>query len=150
MLKGLYCSYKCAKVPLPKKNLTDAPRSCKRQAGATWEWKKKYRYEGEVPQRLRDDPDTNVYECEHCLFLHVGHSRPVDTSVNKQVRDKVDLGRTIALVRKQRGLDKKLVAAKLKVRPIRITEIEEGRDNMDIGIMFKLASFLGLKLLISG
>lgn len=152
VLNGLFCSYKCASAPAPAKKPEDAPRGCRLQSRETgaWEWKKKYRYEAEVSQRFRDDPDTNIYLCEHCLFLHVGHSRPKEGAINKHVGDVAVLGRTLALARQQRGLDKKFVAAKLKTRPIRITEIEEGRDTMDITVVFKLAHFLGLKILLSG
>ena len=74
VVDGLYCSYRCASIPAPSTKVDEAPRGCKRQIDGKWGFKTRYKYEAEVPQRLRDDPATNVYRCDYCHNLHVGHN----------------------------------------------------------------------------
>lgn len=141
VLNGMYCSYKCVPHPEPAKTIEDTPRHCKRQVGERWDWKAKYRHEGEVPERLRLDPATNIYRCDNCLFLHVGHSRvaPADTEkLRRTVHDEVVLGSVIRRRREQLNWDKTRLAKDLKVPAIRITEIERGDKKVDISVLFKL------------
>lgn len=147
VLSGMYCSYKCALKPEPSKKIEDTPRSCKRQVNNRWDWKAKYRYEGEVPEKLRTDPATNIYRCDNCLFLHVGHSRvqPADTEkLRRTIHDEEVLGSVILRRREQLGWEKSRLAKDLKVPAIRITEIERGDRNIDINVLFKLLSRLKL------
>lgn len=147
VLSGLFCSYVCALSPEPSNKIEDTPRCCKRQVGERWDWKAKYRYEGEVPERLRLDPATNIYNCENCLFLHVGHSRvqPVDVEkLRRTVFDEEVLGSVIRRRREQLGWEKSRLAKDLKIPAIRITEIENGEKKIDVNALFKLMHRLKL------
>lgn len=146
VLDGVYCSYKCIKLPAPARDVEKAPRSCRLERDGKWIWKQKYRYEGEVPQRLRNDPSTNVYRCEHCHFLHVGHDRALGTEQARLVRDSGTLGSTLLRARESRGETRKDVATKLKIRPIRIKEIEEADETVNTEVLFKLISYYRMKL----
>lgn len=141
VLDGLYCSYRCANLPVPSSKVTDAPRNCKREVNGSWGWKTRYRYEGEVPVKLQNDPGTNIYRCDFCHFLHVGHSRvqPEDKEkLRRTVSDPVTLGSVIKRAREQKNFDKKVLAKIMKVPAIRITEIEEGNPKADTAILFAL------------
>jgi DNA-binding XRE family transcriptional regulator len=153
VLDGLYDSYKCAGVPEPKKNIDAAPRNCKRMIDGKWGWKTKYKYEGAVPQRLRDDPATNVYRCDYCHYLHVGHSRPMDITpeqLRRTVSDLKTLGSVIQRYREQRGIDKKLLAKTLRVPAITLTEVENGDPKMDVAVLFATLNILRLSVEITG
>ena len=65
----------CAGVPAPADRPDEAPRECKTQRDGTWVFKRRYRCEQEIPDRIRDDPSTNWYRCSHCRHLHIGHDR---------------------------------------------------------------------------
>lgn len=148
VINGLYDSYACAKLPAPKKNVDDAPRNCKRQIGDKWGFKTRYRYEGEVPQKLRDDPATNIYRCDYCFTLHVGHSRiePAREKLRRTVGDAGTLGSVIQRTREVKKIDKRVIAKTLGVPAIRITEIERGDAKIDVAVMFKLLSVLRIKV----
>jgi len=147
VLNGQFCSYRCVPHPAPKPQVEKAPRHCKREVNGVWNWKTKYRYEGEVPERLRLDPATNIYRCDYCLFLHVGHSRvkPEDNQkLRRVVHDYETLGSVIQRRREQLNWDKKRLANDLKVPIIRITEIENGNPAMSVAVLFKVLSRLKL------
>lgn len=150
VLDGLYCSYACAGLPRLL-SLEDAPRGCKRQdENQQWHWKKRYRFEGEVPQRQREDPSVNLYRCEHCRYLHIGHSRLSDEpGFSKVIANPQDLGVTLRKMREAKGWTKKEVALRLKTRPIRITEIEEGSDALQLSILFVLLKHYNAKFTLS-
>lgn len=115
--------------------------------GDRWDLKAKYRYEGEVPERLRLDPATNIYHCDNCLFLHVGHSRvqPGDAEkLRRTVHDEEVLGSVIRRRREQLGWEKSRLAKDLKVPAIRITEIENGDKKIDVSVLFKIMQRLKL------
>lgn len=145
VLDGVFCSYRCAKLPTPSNKVADAPRHCKRQVNNVWGWKTRYRSEGEVPQKLRNDPGTNIYRCDSCHFLHVGHSRVQPDDVEKLRRvvgDAVTLGSVVQRVREQKNIDKKDLAKVLKVPAIRLTEIENGDSKMNVLILFAVLNKL--------
>jgi len=149
VLDGLYCSYRCAGVPVPSNKVAEAPRHCKREVNGIWNWKTKYRYDGEVPEKLRQDPGTNIYVCDYCHFKHVGHSRlqvDVPEKLRRTVSDAVTLGSVIQRSREQRKIDKKTLAKVLKVPAIRITEIENGDPKMNIQVLFLVINKLRIKL----
>jgi Helix-turn-helix len=149
VLDGMFCSYSCAKKPTPSKNVKDAPRHCKREVNGKWDWKRKYLCEQHVPEKLLADPATNVYRCDYCRYLHVGHSRILPTQEEK-LRRLVDgpetLGSVIQRVREQKNIDKKTLAKILKCPAIRITEIERGDHNIDARVLFGLTRALSLKI----
>jgi len=149
VVDGLFCSYRCAKLPTPSTKVDDAPRGCKRQIDGKWGFKTRYKYEAEVPQRLRDDPATNVYRCDYCHNLHVGHNAPiaaVETSLHRGVTSFEQMGSVIQRQRESRNLTRKQVAAKLKFPIIRLTEIEEGRKEARAEILFAVLKELRLSL----
>lgn len=148
VLDGLYCSYKCAKLPTPSPDPEKAPRHCKRQVGEKWGLKTKYRWDGEVPQRLRDDPGTNIYKCDYCHFLHVGHSRlqPETEKLRRLVNDAQTLGSVIMRAREAKKIDKRALAKALKIPAIRITEIERGDEKIDVEVLFKVLYALRIKM----
>ena len=148
VINGLFDSYACAKLPAPSLKVEDAPRNCKRQIGETWGFKTRYRYEGEVPQKLRDDPATNIYRCDHCFTLHVGHSRiePAREKLRRTVGDVETLGSVVQRTREIKKIDKRALAKSLGVPAIRITEIERGDAKIDVVVLFKLLSVLRIKV----
>lgn len=148
VLDGLYCSYKCAKLPEPYTNLDNPGKGCKflRSSDKQWIWKQKYRAETEIPEKLLQDASTNVYRCTNCHFLHVGHSRPMGTEKSLLMQDADKFASFLLRTREQTGLTRKQVADKIKVRPIRIKEIEENSENISTEVLFKLLRFYKIKL----
>lgn len=151
VVDGVYCSYACASVSPPKKNINDAPRECKRQVGEKWDFKKRYRSESEVPQKLRDDPGTNIYRCGHCRHLHVGHSRPdsfTRDKLNRVVGDTDTFGSVLARMREDKGWSIARLAAYLKVPQVRIREIENGDEKARMDIAFAAMRAVGLRVVV--
>lgn len=149
VLKGQYDTYSCASMPQPGKNISTAPRSCKRSnPDGSWEWKKRYRYEGEVPKHLRDSPTVNIYNCEHCGCLHVGHSRvqPERERARGVLREYENLVTVVNKMLAQSPLPKREIAKRIGVPMIRITEIERGDTKIDAKALFALLYFLHLRL----
>lgn len=153
ILDGLYDSYKCAGVPEPSRDVNLAPRNCKRMVDNKWDWKQRYTYLAAVPQRLRDDPATNVYWCNYCHYLHVGHNRPSEATpeqLRRTVADLKTLGSVIQRYREQKNLDKKTLAQVLKVPVIRITEVEAGNPKMSAPVLMGVLNALRLNVEITG
>lgn len=125
VLFGLYCSAKCAGVAEPARRPQDAPRECVTQREGKWHFKRRYRSESEIPQKLREDPSTSFYACEHCGHLHMGHTR---MGTAERFRMFQDLGTDLPdLLVKLRGkATRKQVAEVAGIRPIRLKELEEG------------------------
>lgn len=125
VLFGLFCTPRCAGIANPATTPASAPRECTTQRDGQWVWKRKYRSESEIPDKLRQDPSTSWYACGHCGFTHVGHSR---MGTAEQFRMFEDLTKDLPdLLVKLRGqATHKQVAAVAGVRPIRIKELEEG------------------------
>ncbi|HKS59143.1 MAG TPA: hypothetical protein VJS12_27880 [Steroidobacteraceae bacterium] len=74
VLFGLYCSPKCAGIANPATRPEDAPRECTTVRDGRKVFKSVYRSEGEIPDRLREDPSTNWYSCASG-HIHVEHTR---------------------------------------------------------------------------
>lgn len=152
VIDGLYDSYTCAGLPAPENNVEKAPRHCKRMIDNRWGWKTKYRSADEVPVHLSSDPATNIYVCDNCHFLHVGHSKVQSykpEKLKRSVWDMKTLGSVLQRRREQRNLDKKFVASKIKTSVIRITEIENGSPASDVKTLFNLIHFLHLNVEIT-
>lgn len=126
VLLGLFCSARCAGMAELVTEVDLAPRECKTQRGGVWEFKRRYRSVGEIPDRLRADASTNWYWCTgHCGALHIGHSR-ID-STREQFRMLQQPGDLADLLVKLRGkATRKQVAEVAGIRPIRLKELEEG------------------------
>jgi hypothetical protein len=151
VLDGKYCSYSCAGITPPSANVDLAPRFCKREVSGKWSFKARFRAESEVPQKLQDDPATNIYRCEYCHFLHVGHSRPAEFTrekLRRTVSDTETLGSVIKRAREAKGIDIKILAKRLKVPAVRLKEIEEGNPKMDVGVLMHVIYALRIQMII--
>jgi hypothetical protein len=149
VVDGLFCSYSCAKVPRPSDDVEQAPRNCKRQVNGAWGFKTRFKYEGEVPAKWRNDPATNIYLCDYCHNLHIGHNAPVakeETTLHRAVTSFEQLGSVIQRHRESKNITRKQVATKIKVPIIRITEIEEGRKEAKAEVLFAVVRELRLSL----
>lgn len=146
VLAGKYCSYKCGGFAEPFKNPADAPRQCRLERDGKWVWKQKFRAEYEVPEKLQNDPATNIYRCSHCQFLHVGHDRALGNEKARLIRDSETLGSVLERVRTDKNLTRKQVADKIKARPIRIKEIEENNESINSDVLFNLLKFYKIKM----
>lgn len=154
VLGGLYCSYKCGHFPAPAKTITDAPRGCKREVNNKWDYKTRYRSEAEVPKKYQDDPSTNIYNCDNCRMYHIGHSRiePVakEERLVRYVTDLKELGSVISRYMETKKIDKKLLAKKLKLPVIRITEIQNGSAKATAYNLMLILNELHLRIEITG
>lgn len=146
---GLYDSYKCANMALPAKTPDDAPRECKTERDGKWQWKRRYRSEGEIPVKLREDPSSNWYWCTtSCGNLHIGHSRvKLERESHRVINSREALADV--LVKARGGATHKQVATVAGIRPIRLKELEDPKcAAVDIDALFKVLDVYRLKLSI--
>lgn len=155
ILAGLYCSYKCGGFPPPAKTVPDAPRGCKREVDGKWGYKVRYSSPDSVPIKYQNDPSTNIYLCDNCRTYHIGHSRP-DREVNQQaqqlvryVKDLKELGSVIERYMISNNIDKKVLAKKLKIPAIRITEIQQASPKANAMVLMRLLYELKLRVEIT-
>jgi hypothetical protein len=134
---GLYCSPRCAGLAELITDVAHAPRECKTERDGAWQWKRRYRSEGEIPTPIRSETSSSWYWCNHCGSLHIGHSR-IDLSreqfrMLQNPKDLADL-----LVKLRGGATRKQVAEVAGIRPIRLKELEEPgtADRVDLGALF--------------
>lgn len=116
-----------------------------------WDFKKRYRSEEEVSEKLRSDPGTNIYRCAHCLHLHVGHSRPdpfTREKLHRVVNNLDTLGSVLARMRQDKGWSVQRLAAHLKVPQIRIKEIESGEKSARMDIAFAALHAVGVRVVL--
>lgn len=121
---GLFCSPRCAGIAAPATRAQDAPRECVTQRDGRWQFKRKYRCESEIPDKIRSDASTNWYCCSHCHHLHIGHSRIGEA---ESFRKFSSLTEDLAdfLVKRRGRATRKQVAQAAGIRPIRLKELEE-------------------------
>ena len=145
---GLYDSYRCAGIAEPAKSPADAPRECKTERDGKWQWKRRYRSESEIPEKLRNDPTSNWYTCNHCGNLHIGHSRiNLETEKQRVVRSREEL--SDVLIKSRGKADIKLVAKQAGILPIRLRELENPKsDKVDLSALFAVLDFYRLKLAV--
>jgi|SRR5699024_8207734 len=124
VLFGLYCSPRCAGISAPATRPADAPRECTTVREGQKVFKRVYRAESEIPDKLREDPSTSWYTCASG-HIHIGHSR---MGTAEKFRMFMDLGEDLPdLLVKLRGkATRKQVAEVAGVRPVRLKELEEG------------------------
>lgn len=152
VLNGTFCSYPCAGSPAPSGRVGDAPRNCKREINGKWDFKTRFKAETEIPEKLRNDPATNIYRCNYCLFLHVGHSRPVEFTpekLNRTITDLETLGTVISRARLQKKMSIKDLALRTKVPMVRIKELEEGNKNMRMDVLFRVLYILRIQFILN-
>lgn len=144
---GLYCTPRCAGLAEPVLRAEDAPRECKTQRDGKWEFKRRYRSESEIPEKLRSDRSVSWYWCNnHCGQIHIGHSR-IDLSreTHRVLPDRAAL--SDLLVKSRGHATHKQVAEVIGVRPIRIKEWENPEfDTASFDVLLKLLSVYHLKL----
>lgn len=151
VLKGVFCSYACAGAKTPSTKVADAPRHCKREVNGSWDFKTKFRSSSDVPAKLQADPATNIYECDYCLFMHVGHSRPAEFTKDKMRRTVSDLstiGSVVKRAREERNVPIALLAKKMKIPSIRLQEIEVGSKQMDISILLEVLRIFKIQVIL--
>lgn len=146
VLDGLYCSYKCGGYSAPITELAKAPRHCVSvdSNGNNVKFKRKWLALDFVRDEIRKDSTSNFYFCDNCHFLHVGHSRATGKETARLISNPKELGSVLLRIRGDRDI--KEVAARIKVRPIRIKEIEAGLDTMSLDVLFALMKHYRLKL----
>lgn len=151
VVDGIYDSYACAGIRAPSTRLSDTPRECKRMVNDKWDFKQRYRSEEEVPLKLRNDPGTNIYRCQNCHHLHVGHSRPDQfqrEKLNRIVGDAETLGTVLQRMREDRKWSVRKLSEHLKVPQVRIREIEEGHPNANLNLAIKALYAVGLRMIL--
>lgn len=138
VLMGLYCSSKCASMATPATQPTAAPRECKTQRDGSWVFKRRYRSEHEIPDKIRQDPSTNWYWCGHCGHLHVGRTLvELKKADSRGLRERKDLSDLLVKARGKATL--KQVGSAAGIRPIRIKEWENPDfDAPSLDALFKL------------
>lgn len=124
VLFGLYCSARCAGISAPATRPQDAPRECTTVRDGQKVFKRVYRAESEIPDKLREDPSTSWYTCAWG-HIHIGHTR---MGTAEKFRMFMDLQEDLSdLLVKLRGqATRKQVAEVAGIRPIRLKELEEG------------------------
>lgn len=136
VLFGLYCSARCAGLAEPARTPAEAPRECVTMRGGRWQWKRRYRSESEIPDKLREDPSTNFYTCA-AGHIHIGHTR-MGTSEQFRMFTGTDDVRDL-LVKLRGRASHQQVADVAGVRPIRIKELEAGIKHLDsLDTLFKV------------
>ena len=137
---GLYDTPECAGLAVPVKDPAAAPRECVTSRGGTLVFKRRYRCRSEVPDLRLNDPSTSLYTCGHCGHLHLGHSRMGEHESFVKVTDAAELGQVLVKLRGQ--ATRKQLAEAAGVRPIRLKELEEGADRVDLDALFKVLGAL--------
>ncbi|MBD1591184.1 MULTISPECIES: helix-turn-helix domain-containing protein [unclassified Arthrobacter] len=112
----------------PASRAEDAPRECTTMREGKKVFKRRYRSEGEIPDRLREDPSTSWYSCGHCGHWHLGHTR-MGTAEKFRMFEDLDEDLPDLLVKLRGKASHKQVAEVAGVRPIRIRELESGVDH---------------------
>ena len=144
--QGLYCTPRCAGMAELVLDAANAPRECKTERGGRWEFKRRYRSEIEIPGKLREDPSTSWYTCQHCGHLHIGHSRiDLATETHRVLGDRAALADF--LVKSRGTATHKQIAEVAKIRPIRLKELEDpNSEKVDLNAFFAVLAVYRIKL----
>lgn len=154
VVRGLYCSYRCASMAEPGTDITTAPRSCKTQRDGAWAWKNAYRSIEEIPAPIRAEKSSSHYWCDVCGLLHIGHQR-VDLAkeATRRLDDPADLcdmlvkmrgnatHRQIADALNDRGM-------KPKVNGARIKEAEDPSHDTGMRVVIALLNLYRSRLVV--
>lgn len=135
---GLFCTPRCAGLAPLYTDAARAPRECRTERGGRWEFKRRYRSDIEIPEKIRADASTSWYWCtNHCGSLHIGHSRlDLDREQFRMLSGEADLADL--LVKLRGAATRKQVAEVAGIRPIRLKELEEPgtAERVDLGALF--------------
>lgn len=126
---GLYCSPKCAGIANPPTDPANAPRECTTMRDGKVVFKRKFRSDSEIPDKIKQDPSSSFYWCSSCGHRHSGHTRIGTPEQFRMLREKDDI-RDI-LIKRRGNATIAQVAAAAGVRPIRVKELEEGIKHID-------------------
>lgn len=137
---GMYDTPRCAGLSEPVTDPAAAPRECVTTRQGRQVFKRRYRHELEVPDVRRVDPSTSLYVCGHCGHLHLGHARMGESESFRKLRGPAELGEV--LVKLRGSATRKQVAEAAGIRPIRLKELEEGADRVDLAALFKVLDVL--------
>lgn len=138
---GLYCTPKCAGIPALAEHAIDAPRECKTQRDGRWVFKRRYRSEQEIPDKIKQDPSTDTYWCNHCGHRHLGHSRMGEAEKFRMLGSPDDLADF--LIKRRGKATHAQVAKAAGVRPIRLKELETGVQHAEgLVTLFKVLAVL--------
>lgn len=145
VLLGLYCSPKCAGRAQPATNPNTAPRECVTQRDGRWTWKRRYRSESEIPDKICEDPSTNHYWCSHCSMLHIGHTRIGEAEKFRMLGSPADLADF--LVKRRGKASHTQVAKAAGVQPIRLKELENPKkgQRVDPFVLFAVLDTLSAR-----
>lgn len=144
---GLYDTYRCAKMAEPYKKPEDAPRPCVTDKSGKLVWKKRLRHIGEMPKALRDDPSANTYWCQHCGFLHIGHSRvEMNPSSTRSLMTPAQLADVLVKARERRKLSQRDAAKSMGMPWIRLKELEGAKKEATLEMAFLACAYYKIKL----
>lgn len=142
---GLYCTLRCAGIAAPATKPQDAPRECTTVRDGKAVFKRRYRSDSEVPDKIAQDPSTGLYWCSHCGHRHVGHTRMGEAESLRVFRSPDDLRDLLVKRRGQTSIAQ--VAKAAGVRPIRLKELEEGVAHPEgLVTLFKVLAVLRVDL----
>lgn len=144
VFKGLYCSPRCAGMAVPATNAADAPRECKTQREGQWAFKRRYRSEQEIPDKIRQDPSTSWYWCSHCGHLHIGHTRIGQPEQFRMFGSRADLADALVKLRGQATHAQ--VAKVAGIRAIRLKELESAKGPFDVEALFAVLKFYRVRI----
>lgn len=141
VLFGLYCSPKCAGIANPATRAEDAPRECTTMRDGAKVWKRIYRSESEIPDRLRQDPSTSWYVCASG-HTHIGHTRMGEAEAFRMLNSPDDLADF--LIKRRGAATHTQVAKAAGVQPIRLKELENPKkgQRVDIHVLFAVMAVL--------
>lgn len=142
---GLYDTPRCAGMANPPTRAQDAPRECTTTRDGRTAFKRRYRSDSEVPDKIRQDPSASLYWCNVCGHRHLGHTRMGQAEALRVFRSPEDLR---DLLVKRRGKASVAEVAKAAgVRPIRLKELEAGVGHEEgLDALFKVLAALRVDL----
>ena len=144
VLFGLYCTARCAGIAAPATRPEDAPRECTTMRDGVKVFKRVYRSESEIPDKLREPPSTNWYTCA-AGHIHIGHSRMGEAETFRMLNSPDDLADF--LVKRRGKATHTQVAKAAGVQPIRLKELENPKkgQKVDLHVLFKVLGVLGTR-----
>lgn len=144
VLFGLYCTSKCAGIGNPATRPEDAPRECTTVRDGRKVFKRVYRSQSEIPDRLREDPSASWYTCASG-HIHIGHTRMGEAEAFRMLNSPEDLADF--LVKRRGKATHGQVARVAGVQPIRLKELENPKkgQRVDVHVLFAVMNVLSAR-----